>query len=161
MNIADNHVVSIHYTLTGDDGTVIDSSRGREPLAYLHGAGNIVPGLEKQLTGRAPGDKLDVVVTPEEGYGVRHEGLVQTLPRDAFHGVDTIEPGMQFTAQGNRGPLEVTVTKVDGETVTIDGNHPLAGQALNFAVEIVDVREASKEELSHGHVHGPGGHHHH
>ena len=160
MNVADNHVVSIHYTLTGDDGVVIDSSRGREPLAYLHGAGNIVPGLEKKLTGRAPGDKLDVVVAPEEGYGVRHEGLVQTLPRTAFHGVDTIEPGMQFTAQGNRGPLEVTVTKVDADNVTIDGNHPLAGQALNFAVEIVDVREASKEELSHGHVHGAGGHHH-
>ena len=160
MNVANDCVVSIHYTLTGDDGAVIDSSRGREPLAYLHGAGNIVPGLEKKLTGRAPGDKLDVVVAPEEGYGVRHEGLVQTLPRAAFHGVDNIEPGMQFTAQGNRGPLEVTVTKVDGDEVTIDGNHPLAGKALKFHLKVTGVRAASAEEIQHRHVHGEHGHHH-
>jgi FKBP-type peptidyl-prolyl cis-trans isomerase SlyD len=161
MQIADRTVVSIHYTLTDDSGSVIDSSEGREPLAYLHGGGNIVPGLENALTGRAPGDKLDVTVAPEEGYGVHHAGLVQVLPRDAFHGVDTLEPGMQFTAQGNRGPLTVHIASIDGDEVTVDGNHPLAGKALHFAVEIVDVRAASDEELAHGHVHGPGGHHHH
>lgn len=160
MNIADDTVVSIHYTLTDDAGQVIDTSSGREPLAYLHGAGNIVPGLEKALEGRAPGDKLDVVVKPEDGYGTRHEGLVQTLPRDVFRGVDTVEPGMQFTAQGPHGPMHVVVTNVAADEVTIDGNHPLAGQNLNFAVEVVDVRAASAEEREHGHVHGAGGHHH-
>jgi FKBP-type peptidyl-prolyl cis-trans isomerase SlyD len=161
MQIADRTVVSIHYTLTDDAGSVIDSSEGREPLAYLHGSGNIVPGLENALTGRAPGDKLDVTVAPEEGYGAHHAGLVQVLPRSAFHGVDELEPGMQFTAQGNRGPLTVHITSIAGDEVTVDGNHPLAGKKLNFAVEIVDVRAASDEELAHGHVHGPGGHHHH
>ena len=160
MNVADSTVVSIHYTLTDDAGQVIDSSSGRDPLAYLHGAGNIVPGLEKALEGKAPGDRLDVVVQPEEGYGVRHEGLVQTLPRAVFQGIDTVEPGMQFTAQGPNGPMHVVVTNVAGDEVTIDGNHPLAGQTLNFAVEVVEVRAASDEERSHGHVHGPDGHHH-
>lgn len=160
MQIADNTVVSIHYTLTGDDGAVIDSSSGRDPLAYLHGAHNIVEGLENALTGRAAGDKLDVKVKPEEGYGVHHAGLVQTLPRSAFQGVDELEPGMQFGAQGPRGPMTVFITKVEGDDVTVDGNHPLAGKNLNFAIEIVAVRAASAEELSHGHVHGAGGHHH-
>ncbi len=160
MQIAQNSVVAFHYTLTNDTGEVLDSSEGREPLTYLHGAGNIIPGLEKELEGRQAGDTLNAVVAPGEGYGEQQEQLVQEVPRDAFQGVEGIEPGMQFQAQTQGGPLMVTVTKVEGDTVTVDGNHPLAGQTLNFAVEIASVREASEEEIEHGHVHGEGGHQH-
>lgn len=160
MQIAQNSVVAFHYTLTNDAGEVLDSSEGREPLTYLHGAGNIIPGLEKELEGRSAGDKLNAVVSPAEGYGETQPQLVQEVPRDAFQGVDNVEPGMQFQAQTQGGPLMVTVTKVEGDTVTVDGNHPLAGQTLNFAVEIASVREASQEEIEHGHVHGEGGHQH-
>uniref|UniRef100_UPI000B28A9EC FKBP-type peptidyl-prolyl cis-trans isomerase n=1 Tax=Aeromonas hydrophila TaxID=644 RepID=UPI000B28A9EC len=157
MQIAQNAVVSFHYTLTNNEGEVLDSSEGREPLAYIHGAGNIVPGLEKELDGKTSGDKLKVAVSPEEGYGDVQEALVQEVPREAFQGVEEIEAGMQFQAQTQGGPLMVTVTKVEGDTVTVDGNHPLAGETLNFDVEITNVREASAEELEHGHVHGEGG----
>ncbi|SDI71203.1 FKBP-type peptidyl-prolyl cis-trans isomerase [Billgrantia gudaonensis] len=157
MQIAQNSVVAFHYTLTNDAGEVLDSSEGRDPLTYLHGAGNIIPGLEKELEGREAGDKLNVAVTPEEGYGEVQPQLVQEVPRDAFQGVEAVEPGMQFQAQTQGGPLMVTVTQVEGDTVTVDGNHPLAGQKLNFDVEIADVREASQEEVEHGHVHGEGG----
>lgn len=160
MQIAQNTVVAFHYTLTNDTGEVLDSSEGREPLTYLHGAGNIIPGLEKQLEGRAAGDKLQANVTPEEGYGELQPQLVQEVSRESFQGVESIEPGMQFQAQTDGGPLMVTVTKVEGDTVTVDGNHPLAGQPLNFDVEVAEVREASEEELEHGHVHGEGGHQH-
>ncbi|MDR5891496.1 MULTISPECIES: FKBP-type peptidyl-prolyl cis-trans isomerase [Halomonas] len=160
MQIAQNSVVAFHYTLTNDAGEVLDSSEGREPLTYLHGAGNIIPGLEKELEGRQAGDKLSAVVSPAEGYGEKQEQLVQEVPRDAFQGVESVEPGMQFQAQTQGGPLMVTVTSVEGDTVTVDGNHPLAGQTLNFAVEIASVREASQEEVEHGHVHGEGGHQH-
>ncbi|QJQ95743.1 MULTISPECIES: peptidylprolyl isomerase [Halomonadaceae] len=157
MQIAQNSVVAFHYTLTNDAGEVLDSSEGREPLTYLHGAGNIIPGLEKELEGRQSGDKLQVTVAPEEGYGQTQEALVQEVPMESFQGVENVEPGMQFQAQTQGGPLMVTVTKVEGDSVTVDGNHPLAGQTLNFDVEIATVREASKEELEHGHVHGEGG----
>ncbi|SDD15915.1 FKBP-type peptidyl-prolyl cis-trans isomerase [Aquimonas voraii] len=157
MQIADRCVVSFHYTLTNDAGDVLDSSSGREPLSYLHGAGNIVPGLESALEGREAGDSFKVSVAPEEGYGVHHEGLVQQVPRAAFAGVDEVQIGMEFHAQGPQGPLAVTVTAVDGDTVTIDGNHPLAGQTLHFAIEVTGVRQATLEESLHGHVHGPGG----
>ncbi|MGM0783282.1 FKBP-type peptidyl-prolyl cis-trans isomerase [Halomonas faecis] len=157
MQIAQNSVVAFHYTLTNDAGEVLDSSEGRDPLTYLHGAGNIIPGLEKELEGRETGEKLNVAVTPEDGYGEVQPQLVQEVPRDAFQGVEAVEPGMQFQAQTQGGPLMVTVTKVEGDTVTVDGNHPLAGQKLNFDVEIADVREASQEEVEHGHVHGEGG----
>ncbi|QFU00935.1 FKBP-type peptidyl-prolyl cis-trans isomerase SlyD [Halomonas sp. THAF5a] len=160
MQIAQNSVVAFHYTLTNDAGEVLDSSEGREPLTYLHGAGNIIPGLEKQLEGRVAGDKLQAQVAPEEGYGEVQPQLVQEVPRDAFQGVESVEPGMQFQAQTQGGPLMVTVTQVEGDTVTVDGNHPLAGQSLNFDVEIAEVREASEEEVEHGHVHGEGGHEH-
>ncbi|QEM81109.1 MULTISPECIES: FKBP-type peptidyl-prolyl cis-trans isomerase [Halomonas] len=160
MQIAQNSVVAFHYTLTNDAGEVLDSSEGREPLTYLHGAGNIIPGLEKELEGKSTGDKLVAKVAPAEGYGEVQDQLVQEVPRDAFQGVDNIEAGMQFQAQTQGGPLMVTVTKVEGDTVTVDGNHPLAGQTLNFDVEITDVREASQEEIEHGHVHGEGGHQH-
>lgn len=157
MQIAQNAVVSFHYTLTNNEGEVLDSSEGREPLAYIHGAGNIVPGLEKELDGKTSGDELKVAVSPEEGYGEVQEALVQEVPREAFQGVADIEAGMQFQAQTQGGPLMVTVTKVEGDTVTVDGNHPLAGETLNFDVQITNVREASAEELEHGHVHGEGG----
>ncbi|WP_257388301.1 FKBP-type peptidyl-prolyl cis-trans isomerase [Tahibacter caeni] len=160
MQIAERRVAAFHYTLTNDKGEIIDSSEGREPLVYLHGVGNIVPGLEREMSGKKAGDSFNVVVAPEEGYGVHHAQLIQRVPREAFQGVDTIEPGMQFHANGPQGPMTVTVAAVDGDTVTIDGNHPLAGQSLHFAIEITDVRDASPEEILHGHVHGAGGHHH-
>ena len=160
MKITENSVVSFHYTLTDKDGKVIDSSAGNEPLTYLHGQGQIVPGLENTLAGKVVGDKLDVNVSAEEGYGEHQDFMVQQVPRDAFQGVDDIEVGMQFQAQTPQGGMTVTVTAVDETTVTVDGNHPLAGQDLFFAVEVVTVREATEEEISHGHVHGEGGHHH-
>mgnify|MGYP003483588938 FL=1 len=160
MQIKENSVVSFHYTLTGKDGQVIDSSEGNQPLTYLHGVGQIVPGLENALLGKQAGDKMDVEVSAEEGYGEHHEFMVQQVPREAFQGVDDIEPGMQFQAQTPQGAMTVTVTAADEATVTVDGNHPLAGQSLFFAVEIVSVRDASEEEITHGHVHGEGGHHH-
>lgn len=160
MQIADRCVAYFHYTLTNDAGDVLDSSNGREPLPYLHGKGNIVPGLEKALAGKTVGDKLNVVVAPEEGYGPRIDSLVQVVPKAAFQGVDKLEPGMQFQAESNMGPVSVVVTAINGDNVTVDGNHPLAGETLHFAVEITEVREASVEEVLHGHVHGVGGHHH-
>ncbi len=160
MQIAQNSVVAFHYTLTNNAGEVLDSSEGREPLTYLHGAGNIIPGLEKELEGRAAGEKLTATIEPGDGYGEKQDQLVQQVPRDAFQGVESVEPGMQFQAQTEGGPLMVTVTGVEGDTVTVDGNHPLAGQTLNFDVEIATVREASEEEVEHGHVHGEGGEQH-
>jgi FKBP-type peptidyl-prolyl cis-trans isomerase SlyD len=160
MSVAANKVVTIHYTLTNDEGKVLDSSEGHEPLAYIHGGGNIIPGLEKALTGRAVGDQFNISIPPEEGYGKRDEDLVQTVPKNAFQGVDEILPGMQFQAQTPEGIQLVTVIKVEGDEVTLDGNHPMADLTLNFSVEITSIRDASQEELDHGHVHGPGGHHH-
>jgi FKBP-type peptidyl-prolyl cis-trans isomerase SlyD len=160
MQIADDTVASIHYTLTNATGAVIDASAAGQPMTYLHGAGNIVPGLEQALEGRRVGDRFNVAVAPEEGYGPRHEQLIQVIPLDAFRGVEKVEPGMQFEAQGGQGPQLVTVTHVDATGVTVDGNHPLAGETLHFAIEVADVRAASEEELQHGHVHGAGGHHH-
>lgn len=154
-------VVSIHYTLTNDQGEVIDSSRESAPLSYLEGAQNIIPGLEKELQKMAVGESRKVSVSPEEGYGTHDAGLVQQVPLAAFQGVDKVEPGMQFQANTENGPQLIVVTAVSDTLATIDANHPLAGQTLHFDVEIMEVREASEEELAHGHVHGPGGHHHH
>lgn len=160
MQIAERTVASFHYTLTDEAGTVIDSSRGRAPLTYLHGAGNIVPGLEKEMVGRRAGDSFDVQVSPEEGYGQPEPQLIQVVPREAFQGVDDLQVGMEFQAQTAQGPMSVAIAKIEGDSVTVDGNHPLAGKRLHFAIEVTDVRDASLEELSHGHVHGEGGHHH-
>lgn len=157
MTISDKCVASIHYTLTNSDGEVIDSSAGQEPLAYLHGAGNIIPGLEQELLGKTVGDKLSVSVTPSEAYGERDDTLIQELPLDMFGGVDKVEVGMEFHAQTQNGMQVVEVIGVKDDTVTIDGNHPLAGMHLNFEVEVTDIREATEEELEHGHVHAPGG----
>lgn len=161
MQIASRKVVTIDYTLTNDEGEVLDTSKGAEPLVFLHGSGNIIPGLETALEGKQEGDSLKVTVEPEHGYGERDEELVQSLPRDRFPAEEQIEVGMQFKAQSDQGPVVVTVVDVDDQSVTIDGNHPLAGMKLTFDVTVVDVRDATLEELTHGHVHGKGGHHHH
>ena len=161
MQIAPDNVVLFHYTLTNDAREVLDSSAGGGPLAYLHGQGNIVAGLEKALDGHSAGDKLSVRVEAVDGYGVRDASLVKRVPRRSFGSIGNIRPGMQFEAQLERGQRRVvTVPAVKGDMVTIDGNHPLAGQNLNFEVEVTEVRDATAEELAHGHVHGPGGHHH-
>jgi FKBP-type peptidyl-prolyl cis-trans isomerase SlyD len=160
MTISTNQVVSIHYTLTNDAGEILDSSTGNDPLAYIHGTGNIIPGLEAALTGRALGDKFKVSIAPEDGYGLRDNEMMQNVPKSAFQGVDEILPGMQFQAQSPQGMTLVTVVDVDGDEVILDGNHPMAGMTLHFEVEVADIRDATSEELEHGHVHGPGGHHH-
>ena len=161
MLITANKVVTIDYTLTDDRGQVIDSSSGREPLAYLHGCSNIIPGLENALEGKKKGDSLKVSIAPAEGYGEREEDMIQSVPRNMFENPEQIEVGMQFQSVSEEGMRLVTVVEVAKETVTIDANHPLAGETLNFDVTVTDVRDASEEELEHGHVHGPDGHHHH
>lgn len=154
MQIARHTVASIDYTLTDDEGQVLDTSEGREPLTYLHGEGNLIPGLESALEGQNPGDSLSVTVEPDEAYGERDERLIQQVPMAAFEGVDKVEPGMRFQATDEQGQGRVvTVTGVEGDQVTVDANHPLAGQSLNFQVSVVEVREATPEEIDHGHVH--------
>lgn len=160
MKISENCAVSIHYTLTNGEGEVLDSSEGQEPLAYLHGAGNIIPGLENALEGKTVGDKLNVSVKAADAYGIHDESMIQQLSAEMFGGVDNIEVGMEFHAETEHGLQVVTVTAVDGDQITIDGNHPLAGVDLTFDVEVTEVRQATEEELDHGHVHGVGGHHH-
>ena len=160
QQVGKDKVVSIDYTLTGTGGEVIDTSQGGEPLTYLHGSGNIIPGLERALEGKSAGDEVNAVVAPDQGYGQKNPGLVQPVPRSQFPGVTDIKVGMQFQAQTNHGPRVVTVVGVDDNTVTVDANHPLAGETLNFAVRVVDVRDATQQELDHGHAHGPGGHQH-
>jgi FKBP-type peptidyl-prolyl cis-trans isomerase SlyD len=156
MQVADNMAVSIHYTLTNDEGEVIDSSEGNEPLVYLHGGGNIISGLEKALHGKAVGEKFNVRIDAEDAYGEFMDDRVQVISRDMFEGVDEIEVGMQFHADVSSGPGVITVVNVDGDDITIDGNHPLAGVPLTFAVEVIEIRPASREELAHGHIHGAG-----
>jgi len=156
MQIGKEKVVSIHYTLRDNSGSILDSSEGNSPLLYIQGIGNLIPGMEEGLEGKRKGDKVDIKVSPEKGYGVRNDQFIQKVPRSAFGGQE-VKVGMQF--QTDRSQV-VTVTEVGLESITVDGNHPLAGVELNFAVEVLDVREATSEELSHGHVHGPGGHHH-
>jgi FKBP-type peptidyl-prolyl cis-trans isomerase SlyD len=156
MQVAEKKVISLHYTLTNTSGNVLDSSTAEDPLVYLHGAGNIIPGLENALTDKSVGDKLNVTIAPEDAYGIRTENMIETVPRDMFQGIDQIEPGMQFHAQGGAGPVTVTVVNVTDDEVTIDGNHPLAGETLIFDVEITDIREATTDELEHGHIHGKG-----
>jgi FKBP-type peptidyl-prolyl cis-trans isomerase SlyD len=160
MKIAENKVVEMHYQLTDENGTVLDSSKGREPLSYIQGIGNIIVGLEKQMEGKVAGDKLNVVVEPTEGYGERDEKLVQIVPKSGFQGDEELAAGMQVQVGTQDGQTIATVAKIDGEDVTLDVNHPLAGVTLTFDVEVVNVREATKEELEHGHVHGPDGHQH-
>jgi FKBP-type peptidyl-prolyl cis-trans isomerase SlyD len=161
MQIAPKKVVRIDYTLTDTAGAVIDSSKGHEPLPYLHGASNIVPGLEAALDGKQAGDTVKVTVQPDQAYGKRDETLVQDVPRSRFPNGADIKPGMQFQAHTPNGARVVTIVSATNDSVKIDANHPLAGKPLTFDVTVVDVRDATEEELAHGHVHGPGGHHHH
>jgi FKBP-type peptidyl-prolyl cis-trans isomerase SlyD len=160
MAVAKDKVVSIDYTLKSDEGQVLDTSSGKPPLAYLHGAGNIIPGLEEALEGKAAGDQLNVQIPPERAYGSRDEKLVQAVPRTAFEGAPELQRGMQFQANTNMGPRLLTIVEVAPDKITVDANHPLAGVTLNFDVKVVDVRDATAEELSHGHPHGVGGHQH-
>lgn len=159
--IKENSVVTMHYELKNAEGEVLDSSKGQDPLVYLHGAGNIIIGLEEQLIGKTVGDNVSAVVAPEKGYGMPVDALIQTVPREAFGDeIDKVEVGMRFQAETEQGPVPVVVTSMDDTTVTVDGNHPLAGQELHFDVSIAEIRDASQEEIDHGHVHGPGGHQH-
>ena len=160
MKVSENSVVVIDYKLTDNDGEVIDSSEGAGPLAYLHGMGNIITGLEDALLGKEAGDEVKASIEPAKAYGERQEDMKQEVPRDLFSGIDNIELGMQFQSETEQGPVMVTVVAVEEDMVTVDGNHPLAGVHLNFDVTIREVREASEEELAHGHVHGEGGHQH-
>lgn len=160
MQVGNNAVVMIHYTLTGDNGEAIDSSAGGDPLAYLHGRGNLIRGLESELAGKVAGDALKVRVAPKDAYGEVDADLMQVVARSAFSGIESIEVGMRFQTPTARGPRVAVVTEVHADNIHLDANHPLAGKHLNFAVEIVEVRAATMDELSHGHVHGPGGHHH-
>ncbi|MVM38029.1 peptidylprolyl isomerase [Spirosoma sp. HMF3257] len=155
MNITKNKVAAIHYTLRDSSGNILDSSQGSDPLYYLHGANNLIPGMEEGLEGQAKGAHLQLDVSPEKGYGKRDPQLVEAVPRRAFGGQE-LEVGMQF--ETNEGQV-VTITEVGPDTVTVDANHPLADQNLYFDVEVLDVRDATPDELAHGHVHGPGGHH--
>ena len=158
--IAKDKVVTFDYRLTDDKGTLIDSSDEGGPLAYLHGHGNLIPGLESHLEGMAAGDEFKVHVEPDQGYGQRDESLVAEVPKEQFAEAGEVEAGMAFGAMTDDGPVTVVVTKVEGDVVYVDANHPLAGTALNFEGTIREVREPSDEEIAHGHVHGPGGHDH-
>lgn len=160
MHVAADTVVSFDYILTGSDGRVIDSNEGAGPLAYIHGQGQIVTGLEEALQGRNVGDRFQVTVPPEKAYGVRDAALVQVVSRDMFETNHELEVGMRFRASLEDGEHVFTIVGLDGKQVTLDGNHPLAGATLNFDVTVVNIRAASPEEISHGHVHGEGGHHH-
>ena len=161
MQISKNSVVTLNYTLKNDQGDTLDESQDGSFL-YMHGSGGIIPGLEGQLEGKSAGDTFSAHIEPAEGYGERDDSMVQVVPRDMFDKDHPIQEGIQFHAESPEGDmLTVTVTKVDGDDITVDGNHPLAGIALNFDIKIVDIREASEEEIEHGHVHGPDGHHHH
>jgi FKBP-type peptidyl-prolyl cis-trans isomerase SlyD len=159
MKIEKDRVVSFHYTVSEQGQEPLESSDGRDPLVILVGHGNIIPGLEKAMEGREAGDKFEVDVVAVDAYGEKREGLSQRVPKKYFKDV-RLEPGMQAVLQTNFGPRAVTIQKVGMSVVDVDLNHPMAGKDLHFAIEIVDVREASAEEVEHGHVHGEGGHHH-
>jgi len=160
MIIAKNKVVQIHYTLTNDEKDILDSSVGREPLAFIQGIGNIIPGLEKAIEGKVVGEKLQVSIEPEEAYGVPNQDLTQTVSKAIFQDQEKVEVGAQFQIQGPEGDMIGRISKIEDDNVTIDLNHPLAGVRLHFDVEIVSIRDASNEELDHEHAHGIGGHQH-
>jgi len=160
MKIGKHSVVSMHYTLKNQEGTILDSSQGREPLVYLHGVGGLIPGLEFQLNEKIAGDKIQAVVEPKDAYGEISKDMLYEVPKSGFQGDEEIFEGMQVQLDTEQGPRLAVVSKIEGEKVTLDLNHPLAGVTLYFDVEIVNVRAAEKEEIAHGHVHGHGGHHH-
>lgn len=160
MQIEENTVAYIEYELTNDEGEVMDSSKGRAPLGYVHGTGSLIPGLEAELAGKGPGDAFRVRVPCEQAYGERTEAMVQTVGRDQLPREVDVEVGMRFHAESQAGMHIVTVVGVEDDVVTLDANHPMAGIDLNFDVKVVDVRAATDDEIEHGHVHGPGGHEH-
>jgi len=160
MKIENDKVVMINYVLKDNEGNQLDASNG-EPLAYLQGHHNLIPGLEKELEGKTVGDKFTVTIPAAEAYGEKQDHLVQAdVPKEMFQGVENLEVGMRFEAQSEQGMHSVVITEVTDESVTVDGNHELAGMDLTFDVEVMGVREPTAEELEHGHVHGPGGHQH-
>jgi FKBP-type peptidyl-prolyl cis-trans isomerase SlyD len=153
-----DRVISLDFTLSDENGEMLDQSQEGAPLEYLHGAHDIIPGLEKALEGRHVGENIRIVIPPSEAYGEYEVSLVDEVSREQFPGIDDIQPGMQFqTAMDDGAPMVINVTAVDEDTVVVDGNHPLAGVTLVFEVDIVDVRQASEDEIAHGHVH-EGGH---
>lgn len=156
MIVEQGKVVSIDYTLKNATGEVLDSSEGSQPLAYLHGASNIIPGLESALDGKSAGDQLTAVIEPDQAYGHREESLVGKVARSNLEGIGEISVGMQLQAQTPEGPRIVVVTDVDEESIVIDANHPLAGETLHFEVTVKDIRDATNEEVEHGHAHTPG-----
>ena len=160
MIIEKDKAVSFHYTLKDSDGEQMETSREKDPMSYLHGANNIIPGLEKAMDGRAINDEFSVTIQPEDAYGVRNENNVQRVPLKRLKGVGKVSVGQVLNLQTDKGQVQVTVLKVGRFNVDVDGNHPLAGRELTVDVEVTDIREASAEELEHRHVHGPGGHQH-
>lgn len=153
MKIAENSVVSIDYTLKNDAGSVLDTSEGRAPLDYLHGHKNIIPGLESALTGHSVDDTLQVTIAPEDAYGTHDESLILEVSKQQFNSPEPLQVGMQFQANTPTGPRIMTIKKIEGDTVTVDGNHPLADTTLHFDVTVKSVREATQEEIDHGHIH--------
>ena len=160
MIIAKESVVTMHYTLKNEAGEVLDTSAGREPLVYLHGVGGSIPGLEKELEGKQANDKLNAVIPPEEAYGSRRDDLLRVVSKEGFQGEEALVEGMRVQLETDRGPAVAVVSGIEGESVTLDLNHPLADVTLHFEVEVLNVREAEVEEIAHGHVHGEGGHQH-
>ncbi|MBU6199463.1 MAG: peptidylprolyl isomerase [Xanthomonadaceae bacterium] len=164
MQAENDKVVSFHYRVSevrdnDDQGVEVETSRGRAPMAFLFGHGNIIPGLEQAIAGRAAGDTFDVTIEPEQAYGKRRDDFVQRVPKKYFRDGEHLKPGMATALSTRDGPRSVTVLKVGSSVVDVDLNHPLAGKTLRFAVEITDIRDATEEEIAHGHAHGPGGHH--
>ncbi|MDG3086973.1 peptidylprolyl isomerase [Vibrio hannami] len=157
MKIEKNVVVSLAYQVKLEDGVVVDQSTVEAPLDYLHGHNNLITGLENELEGKVAGDKFSATVAPDDAYGEHNDALVQRVPANVFQGVEQIEVGMRFLADTDQGPIPVEVTEVDGDEVVVDGNHMLAGQTLTFDVEVVATREATAEEIEHGHIHKAGG----
>lgn len=156
MKIAQNSVVIMHYAVMDSEENLIDSSYDDKPLAFIHGNGFLIPGLESKLNEKAAGDKFIVDVTAEDAYGLRHDEFVQTVPKSLFSGIEDLDVGMQLRAQTDDGEQTVIVIGMEDDEITVDGNHPLAGIDLKFDVEILEVREATADELAHGHVHGEG-----
>ncbi|KAF0809930.1 peptidyl-prolyl cis-trans isomerase [Alcanivorax sp. S71-1-4] len=160
MQIENGKVVSFHYQLFGEDGALIEKTED-QPTLYLHGAGNMISGVEQALAGRAAGEHFEITLGPDQAYGERKEEMTQRVSAKYLRHAGKLRPGMQVPVQTDEGQRWVTVLKVGLKTVDVDANHPLAGRTLRFVIDVVDVRDATEEEVSHGHAHGPGGHHHH
>lgn len=160
MQISDKSVVSFHYSLKDDSGEELETSFNDQPSCYLHGADNIIRGLEAAMAGRSAGERFEVSLVPAEAYGARNEAMQQRVPVKHLVYKGKLRPGMVVQLSTEKGMRSVTVNKVGRHSADIDANHPLAGRALSFSIEIVDVREATSDEVSHGHAHGPGGHQH-